>query len=590
MAVHQGGAVRYIKTTSALMSQVPLIDGQILFISDTAELYIDDVSVRKKINCCCENPGSSATPSSTPTPSSAASSAPPVQPVTQLPITVPSYASDVIIYGIDEIFLSQEESFNQMIEMTNTSTGNYEYLGVSPSTDISSLIGSTIYVTIPESLSISAICVIFENAEGVKSDADIIPLKNYSVSSTASVSQVKLTTVWFNGNTHLYTETIDVNTSSVSSLQNIYLSPPNNATDFTLTITGSENGWELINTSKNIFNARTKGITLVPNGISLIDFTGNSIPTAVAGNIIILQDIGTSQSVASVTESLYDRGVLPKPMSLYSNSDIGSTINIPLNNGSTIPFTIVALNWYKCTDTSIGKTLVLWANEAVAYKEFDDGTVTCEKSSGCTTNTLYQGGRTQWGVCNLRSWLNNGWLNTLDSTLLSKNIAEVEVPNMLNGNLYDGTGKTNDKAFILSPTELNNKQLFLGRGTQGTAGTVMPYFSDTTNATNIRAKADVYWTRSWLAWDWLNTSTPTTSFSSVMVVSNNGSLTSKFPYNHSDNSVGTDYGTQYEWCSGNIDPSTAVVYNCPGTGEYGSAIAKHTKAVVPAIVLYDKYS
>lgn len=596
MAVQQGGVVRYSKTTSELMPQVPLIDGQILFISDTAELYIDDGTERKKISCSCEHTDSSAPSisSSAPPDSSATSSAPPVQPITQIPITVPSYANEIIIYGVKNN--SFDSSFDAMIKMTNTSIGNYEYLEVSPSTSISSLIGSTIYVTIPESLAVSAICVIFENKEGVKSDADIIPLKDYSISSTSSVSKVKLTTVWRNGTTHLYTDEVDVKTTSVSSLQTIYLRPPNNATDFTLSITGAENGWELINTSTNTFNARVKGVTLVPNGISVIDFTGNSIPTAVAGNLILLHDIGIHQYPSvSIEESLYDRGILSKPMSLYTRADIGSTINIPLQNNLTIPFTIVALNGYKCTDTSIGKTLVLWANEAVSYQQFDGHSVVCEKAGGCRDlGTYYQGGRTQWEVCDLRAWLNNDWLNTLDSTLLAKNIAEVQVPNISNGELYDGGTITKDKAFILSPNELNNKLPFLGWGSQSVAGTCMPYFEDTYKAPLIRAKADIYWTRSWVSRQQIPSSTSgniLNSDSSVMIVDKNSDLKSKFTSNYSNNRITTDHGTQYKWCSGeHIGQFTEERYKCPSTGEYATTTAKDTKAVVPAIVLYDKYS
>lgn len=716
MTVQQGGVVRYSKATSVSMPNVPIIDGQILFITDTSELYVDDGSSRKKVvssqspvsssdthlvlarpsngvhllvseaalysspassniiidtmsgennnrvrgyhlysqywvecqasgftedyantvdidlnglvsgyrilyytwfdgtgNEVCFNTivypstygpallesmpsysSSSYASSSSYPESSGYESAPPSseEPTEKrIPITVPSYANDVIIYGIKND--SYNSSFAEMVKMTNTSTGNYEYLELSPATDISSLVGSTIYVTIPESLSILAICVIFENSSGVKSDADIIPTKDYEVDVTSS-SELMLTVAWYKDSTHLYTDTIAVKASSINNITELHLRPPSNATDFK--VTDAANGYTIIDTSKNIFNAEAHGFILVPNGLSYVEFTGNSIPTAVAGNLIILNELGTTQSTpVSIAESLYDRGIISKPMSLYTSSDIGSTINIPLNNGSTIPFTIVALNWYKCTDTSIGKTLVLWANEAVSYQRFDNHSVSCEKARGCgDLPNFYQGGRTQWEVCDLRAWLNNDWLNTLDSTLLAKNIAEVKVPNMVDGSLYDGGNTTNDKAFVLSPNELNNKLPFLGWGSQHVAGTCMPYFADTNNAPLIRAKADVYWTRSWVSRQQTpsSTSSPSlTSVSSVMIVQKNRDLKSKFTSNSSNNRITTDYGTQYKWCSGeSLGQFTEEKYKCPSKGEYATTTAKDTKAVVPAIVLYDKYS
>ena len=737
MAAYTGGVVRYSKATSVSMPSVPIIDGQILFITDTAELYIDDGSTRKKVtssttssstypthlvlarpsdgahllvfsanlyasssssniiidtmsgenrhivkgyhlysqywnecpatgftddyantvdidlkgivsaysvlyytwfdsvgNEVCFNtivypstygpahmeiasgvsssmlssshssysPSSSAPSSSEPSSSAPSSSAPlPTQKVAN--VTVPQNASEIQIYGFSDI--NNAGLFSNMKEMADTTKGNYECLNISPSVDISSLAGTTIAISADGTDPIKGFCVTFLDNKGVASDTQVIffeDIKETSDPNQQGSTRFKVSLYADGNELGDYFLNFNVPYNRINSVS-LYLKSAAGkaATDYKVIDTVS--GITFIDTLNNVYNAEAIGVILVPNGISTLNITGNSIPAPVASNCIVLTNLGTPQSpVASTTPNLYERGVLSKPMSLYTDSDIGQVINIPMRDGTTIPFTIVARNWYKCTDTSIGNTLVLLANNAVRYSTYDTGTISCQKANGCYVGEggYYQGGRAFWPVSDLRNWLNVAWVNGIDSEILSNNIAEVEIPNSVPTALYDGNNtawKSNDKAFILSATELNlqaGNTSPSGQGFLNTSGTKMPYFQDNDTACLRRARADIYWTRSWVFYQQISgniTGVGADSFSSVTVVMKNSKLTSPFPDMAVNNILDTDGGNQYKWCSGEHLPGgSSEYYKCPTSGEFGTAVAKDIKAVVPAIVLYDKYS
>lgn len=137
----------------------------------------------------------------------------------------------------------------------------------------------------------------------------------------------------------------------------------------------------------------------------------------------------------------------------FSNSDINSIVKIPLDNGTTMDFQIIGIN---------------------AHKEYDieNNKYTNKKTiSLCTAKILDlvpfdKQNNTRWKDCSLRKYLNNTFYHELASDVIDSmvNVRNTTViPNQYKSSssinkISDSFDVTDDKIFIPSLTELNNKQ------------------------------------------------------------------------------------------------------------------------------------
>lgn len=215
-------------------------------------------------------------------------------------------------------------------------------------------------------------------------------------------------------------------------------------------------------------------------------------------------------------------GILSKPISEFTNSDIGTTVLIPytdstgkiLLNSGCIEFEVVGVNHH--TTTEYPQTITLMTKNIIRDAAFDAK----EKNS---PNTL---GNNHWSVSNIRQWLNssgaaNSWFKpqhdydeapTTDNVYLSANGAYAADPGFLAGFSSEvlqhftditnttalcnadggGSETTIDKVFLPSYTEMG-----FGNNNGIAEGNRLPKFTD--NSSRWKGnEGDCYWMRSLL--------------------------------------------------------------------------------------------
>ena len=231
-------------------------------------------------------------------------------------------------------------------------------------------------------------------------------------------------------------------------------------------------------------------------------------------------------TVTPSESDLVELGILPKQISEFTNSDIGSPVLIPytdptgkilLNNGN-IEFEVVGVNHH--TTTEYPQTITLMTKNIIRKAAFDAK----EKNN---TNSFYKEfGNNRWRYSNIRQWLNssgaaNSWFTkqheydeapTTDNVYRNANGAYADDPGFVAGFSKDvlkhftdienttalcngdggGTETTVDKVFLPSCTEIG-----FGNNNGIAEGSKLPKFTDS----NSRLKGnegDCYWLRSLL--------------------------------------------------------------------------------------------
>ena len=119
-----------------------------------------------------------------------------------------------------------------------------------------------------------------------------------------------------------------------------------------------------------------------------------------------------SRNVSIIVPEISDLvalGILPKPVSEYTDADIGSTILIPytdssgkilLNNGC-IEFEIVGVNHHKDINDESKPTITLMTKNVLRPAVFDG-----KETNNPQRNRQYYGNN-RWLVSNIRQWLNS---------------------------------------------------------------------------------------------------------------------------------------------------------------------------------------
>lgn len=114
---------------------------------------------------------------------------------------------------------------------------------------------------------------------------------------------------------------------------------------------------------------------------------------------------------------LVSLGILPKRISEFSDSDIGTTVFIPytdptgkiLLNGGRIEFEVVGVNHHKDTNNANTPTITLMTKNIIRNAAFD-----AKEPNNPLEDLSWQGERTRasygnnrWSVSNIRQWLNS---------------------------------------------------------------------------------------------------------------------------------------------------------------------------------------
>ena len=193
---------------------------------------------------------------------------------------------------------------------------------------------------------------------------------------------------------------------------------------------------------------------------------------------------------------LVSLGILKKPISEFSNSDIGTEVSIPYSNEGSgisgpIVFEVVGVNHH--TTSEHQKTITLMTKHIIRYAAFD------AKEPNNTDSNRKVKGNNRWSVSNIRQWLNsNGaagsWWSAqheYDAPPIAANVSDAagayaDAPGFLagfsadilqhftdinnitvldkvdNGGLGGGGEGTVDKVFLPSSTEMGYGDLTEG--------------------------------------------------------------------------------------------------------------------------------
>lgn len=235
-------------------------------------------------------------------------------------------------------------------------------------------------------------------------------------------------------------------------------------------------------------------------------------------------------TVTPPLSDLVELGILPKQISEFTNSDIGTTVLIPYNdtsgkillNSGCIEFEVVGVNHH--TTTEYPQTITLMTKNIIRDAAFD------AKEKNSPILPYRDSGNNRWSVSNIRQWLNssgaaNSWFkpqHEYDEAPTTDNIhvygsadgAYAGDPGFLAGFSSDvlqhlteitnttalctadggGSETTVDKVFLPSYTEMgfgNN------RGSNGeiAEGIQLPKFTDSASRWKGN-EGDYYWLRS----------------------------------------------------------------------------------------------
>ena len=219
---------------------------------------------------------------------------------------------------------------------------------------------------------------------------------------------------------------------------------------------------------------------------------------------------GSSEGSGSSSDSdLVSLGILSKPISEFSDSDIGTEVSIPYSNegsgiSSPIVFEVVGVNHH--TTAEHPKTITLMTKNIIRKASFDaaepNNTNSYRKSSG----------NNRWSVSNIRQWLNSSgaagsWFTTQHEydapptyadapgflAGFSANVLQhfTDITNTTNLNNVDGGGTetTVDKVFLPSFTEM-------GLATREGSHLSIRYPDANSRIKQWNGSDDYYWTRS----------------------------------------------------------------------------------------------
>ena len=121
--------------------------------------------------------------------------------------------------------------------------------------------------------------------------------------------------------------------------------------------------------------------------------------------IDILSAMFNSNNSSSESD-LVALGILPKPISEFTNDDIGMEISIPYNDESgiisnPILFEVVGVNHHKDVNDDSKPTITLMTKDAIRYAAFD--AIEPNNPDSNRANS----GNNRWSVSNIRQWLNS---------------------------------------------------------------------------------------------------------------------------------------------------------------------------------------
>lgn len=118
----------------------------------------------------------------------------------------------------------------------------------------------------------------------------------------------------------------------------------------------------------------------------------------------------------NLDDELVKLGILPKPISEFTDADIGSTILIPYNdesgkillNDGCIEFEVVGVNHHKDISDESKPTITLMTKNIIRYAAFD-----AKEPNNPLIDSYWEtkerdtGGNNRWLVSNIRQWLNS---------------------------------------------------------------------------------------------------------------------------------------------------------------------------------------
>ena len=154
-------------------------------------------------------------------------------------------------------------------------------------------------------------------------------------------------------------------------------------------------------------------------------------------------------------------GILSKPISEFSDSDIGTEVTIPYTNEGSgisgpIVFEVVGVNHHKDTNNADTPTITLMTKNIIRYAAFD------AKESNNTDSNRKINGNNRWSVSNIRQWLNSS--GAAGSWWTAQH--DYDAP-PTSGNVYDAAGAYADAPGFLA----------------GFSANVLQHFTDITNKT-----------------------------------------------------------------------------------------------------------
>ena len=171
---------------------------------------------------------------------------------------------------------------------------------------------------------------------------------------------------------------------------------------------------------------------------------------------------GSSEGSGSSSGSdLVELGILSKPISEFSDSDIGTEVSIPYTDASgvirgPIVFEVVGVNDH--TTSEHPQTITLMTKNIIRKAAFD----AAEPNN--TNSQRKNGGNNRWSVSNIRQWLNS---DGAAGSWWSAQHEYDEAPT--SGNVSDAAGAYADAPGFLA----------------GFSADVLQHFTDITNTTNL---------------------------------------------------------------------------------------------------------
>ena len=160
---------------------------------------------------------------------------------------------------------------------------------------------------------------------------------------------------------------------------------------------------------------------------------------------------------------LVSLGILTKPISKFSNSDIGTEVSIPYSNEGSgisgpIVFEVVGVNHH--TTSEHPKTITLMTKHIIRKAAFD----AAEPNN--TNSNRKNNGNNRWSVSNIRQWLNSS--GAAGSWWTAQH--DYDAP-PTSGNVFDAAGAYADAPGFLA----------------GFSANVLQHFTDITNTTVLHS-------------------------------------------------------------------------------------------------------